>query len=51
MIKVRILDRWEFCDGEAYIFDYEDVDMHETRRLTVIDPARCAMAVAIGRSG
>ena len=26
MIKVRILDRCEFCDGEAYIFDYEDVD-------------------------
>ena len=26
MIKVRILDRCEFCDGEAYIFDCEDVD-------------------------
>jgi hypothetical protein len=26
MIKVRILDRCEFCDGEAYIFDSEDVD-------------------------
>ena len=26
MIKVRILDRCEFCDGEAYVFDYEDVD-------------------------
>ena len=26
MIKIRILDRCEFCDGEAYIFDYEDVD-------------------------
>jgi hypothetical protein len=26
MIKVRILDRCEFCDGEAYISDYEDVD-------------------------
>jgi hypothetical protein len=26
MIKVQILDRCEFCDGEAYIFDYEDVD-------------------------
>ena len=26
MIKVRILDRCESCDGEAYIFDYEDVD-------------------------
>jgi hypothetical protein len=28
MIKVRILDRCEFCDGEAYLFDYEDVDSH-----------------------
>ena len=26
MIKVCILDRCEFCDGEAYIFDCEDVD-------------------------
>jgi hypothetical protein len=26
MIKVRILDRDEFCDGEAYILVYEDVD-------------------------
>ena len=26
MIKVRILDRCEFCDGEAYVFDCEDVD-------------------------
>jgi len=26
MIKVRILDRCEFCDGEAYIFDRQDVD-------------------------
>ena len=26
MIKVRILVRCEFCDGEAYVFDYEDVD-------------------------
>ena len=26
MIKVRILDRCEFCDGEAYIFDCQDVD-------------------------
>ncbi len=26
MIQVRILDRCEFCDGEAYVFDYEDVD-------------------------
>lgn len=26
MIKVRILDRREFCDGEAYIFLCEDVD-------------------------
>ena len=26
MIKVRILDRCEFCEGKAYIFDYQDVD-------------------------
>ncbi|MCJ7521279.1 MAG: hypothetical protein MUP21_03575 [Dehalococcoidia bacterium] len=26
MMKVRILDRCEFCDGEAYIFVCEDVD-------------------------
>jgi len=26
MIKVRILDRCEFCDGEAYVFVCEDVD-------------------------
>jgi hypothetical protein len=26
MIKIRILDRCEFCDGETYFFDYEDVD-------------------------
>jgi len=27
MMKVRILDRCEFCDGEAYIFVCEDVDV------------------------
>jgi hypothetical protein len=27
VIKVRILDRCEFCDVEAYIFDCEDVAM------------------------
>jgi hypothetical protein len=26
MIKVQILDRGEFCDGEAYLFVCEDVD-------------------------
>ena len=26
MIKVRILDRCEFCEGEAYIYDCQDVD-------------------------
>jgi RecJ-like exonuclease len=26
MMKVRILDQCEFCDGEAYIFVCEDVD-------------------------
>ena len=39
MMKVRILDRCEFCDGE--------VSMREARRLTAIDLARCAMVVAI----
>ena len=28
MIKVRILDRCEFCEGEAYIYDFRDVDVH-----------------------
>ena len=26
MMKVRILDSCEYCDGEAFIFAYEDVD-------------------------
>ena len=26
MIKVRILDRCESCDGEAYVFVCEDID-------------------------
>jgi hypothetical protein len=26
MIKVQILDRGEFCDGEAYGFDCQDID-------------------------
>ena len=26
MMRVRILDRCEFCDGEAYVFVCEDVD-------------------------
>jgi RecJ-like exonuclease len=26
MMKVRILDQCEFCDGEAYFFVCEDVD-------------------------
>ncbi len=26
MIKVRVLDRCEFCEGEAYIYDCQDVD-------------------------
>jgi phage FluMu protein gp41 len=43
MMKVRILDRCEYCDGE--------VSMREVRRLTAIDLARCVMAVAIGPSG
>ena len=28
MIKVCILDRCEFCEGEAYIFVSEDIDAH-----------------------
>ena len=31
MIKVRILDRCELCDGEAYVFDCEDIDSHGGR--------------------
>ena len=26
MMKVRIFDRCEFCDGEAYVFVCENVD-------------------------
>ncbi len=40
MIKVRILDRCEFCEGEVL--------MREVRRLTAIDHARCVMAVVWG---
>jgi hypothetical protein len=40
MIKVRILDQCEFCDGE--------VSMREARRLTAIDHARCAYWVGSG---
>ena len=43
MIKIRILDQFEFCDGE--------VSTREARRLIAIDHAKCVMAVAIGRSG
>ena len=43
MMKVRILDCCEFCDGEVL--------MREVRRLTAIDLARCVMEVAIGQSG
>ena len=43
MIKIRILDQFEFCDGE--------VATREARRLIAIDHAKCVMAVAIGRSG
>jgi hypothetical protein len=28
MMKDRILDFCEFRNGEAYLFDYEDVDSH-----------------------
>ena len=28
MIKVRILDRCEHCDGEVYIIDFQNVDSH-----------------------
>jgi hypothetical protein len=40
MVKIRILDRCEYCDGE--------VSMREARRLTAIDLARCAMALVWG---
>jgi hypothetical protein len=40
MLKVRILDCCEFCDGE--------VSMREARHLTAIDLARRVMAVVIG---
>ena len=43
MMKVRILDQCEFCDGE--------VSMREARRLIAIDHSRCAMAAVIRRSG
>ena len=43
MMKVRILDQCEFCDGEVL--------MREASRLTAIDLARCAMAVEINRLG
>ena len=40
MIKIRILDQCEFCDGEAYVFACEDVDArgetHELYRLCMI---------------
>jgi len=42
-MKVRILDRCEFCDGE--------VSMREAIRLTAIDLAKCAMAVVIEPRG
>ena len=42
-MKVRVLDRCEFCDGE--------VSMREARVLTALDHARCAMAAVIERSG
>ena len=35
MVKVRILDQCEFCNGE--------VSMREARRLTAIDHAKYAM--------
>ena len=28
MINVRILDHCEFCDGETYVFDDQDVNSH-----------------------
>jgi hypothetical protein len=43
MMKVRILNRCEYCDGE--------VSMREARRLIAIDHSRCVMAVVIKRSG
>ena len=43
MMKVRILNRCEFCDGE--------VSMREAGRLIAIVHARCVMAAVIRRSG
>jgi hypothetical protein len=43
MMKVRILDRCEFCDGEVL--------MQEARHLTAIVHVSCAMVVVIRRSG
>jgi hypothetical protein len=40
MMKVRILDQCEFCDGE--------VSMREARRLTAIDHVRCAYCLGSG---
>jgi hypothetical protein len=40
MMKVHILDRCEYCEGEVL--------MQGARRLTAINHARCAMAVVIG---
>jgi len=28
MIQVYILDRCEFCDGQAYIYTFEVIDSH-----------------------
>jgi hypothetical protein len=43
MMKVRILDRCEVCDGEE--------SLREERRLTAIGLAKCAKVVVINRLG
>ena len=43
MIKVRILDQCESCDGA--------VSMREARCFTATDLEKCAMGVVIGRRG
>jgi hypothetical protein len=48
MIKVRFLDRCEFCDGEAYIFISENIDS----RGDMFDRDRpCEMCCVSGNRG
>ena len=50
MMKIRILDRSEHCDGEAYVFVCEDGDgIGQTFDRNEL--ARCVRVVLIGRGG